>query len=99
MQKFADFAHNNAMIRLGARALGGKRLWCHCRPHERCHGDVLAELHDRETRGLAAALPGPVMPFSKGQVFDEAAVAAMARAGRGAPLTAVKKGTGVHIVD
>ena len=67
VETFTDSAHNNALIRLGARALGGRRLWCHCRPHERCHGDVLAELHAREAQDLAAARPGPVEPFNKGQ--------------------------------
>jgi hypothetical protein len=80
VETFTDFAHNNALIRLGARALGGRRLWCHCRPHGRRHGDVLAELHARGAQDLAAARPGPVEPFNKGQAFDPAAVPMQAEA-------------------
>ena len=97
--KFAEFAKNNAAVRLGARSLGGRRLWCHCRPHEPCHGDVLAELHAQELRELVAASPGEPAPFPRAQVFAPEAVAAMARVGKGEPLKVHKKGIEVHVVD
>ena len=97
--KFAEFAKDNAAVRLGARSLGGRRLWCHCRPHELCHGDVLAELHAQELLELAAASPGEPAPFPRAQVFGPEAVAAMSRIGKGEPLKVNKKGVEVHVVD
>ena len=69
VETFTDFAHNNALIRLGARALGGRRLWCHCRPHGRRHGDVLAELHAREAqvRSSQRRAQGPWSPSTRGR--------------------------------
>ena len=49
---FTSFAQEDARIRLGARDLGGRKLWCHCNPEERCHGDVLAELYASEVKAL-----------------------------------------------
>ena len=99
IQKFAEYARSSAAVRLGARGLGGRRLWCHCRPEERCHGDVLAEIYEEEKCGTAANAAGPAAPFPQEQVFEAEAVAAMAKAGRGAPLATVRKGVCMHIVD
>ena len=46
--KFRALAEDSADVRLGVRGLMGKRLSCHCRLDEPCHGDVLIDLAVRE---------------------------------------------------
>ena len=96
---FTTFAQENARVRLGSRAIGGRKLWCHCKPQERCHGDVLAELHTSELKSLEEGAPEEPHPFSKDPGFCGEALAAMARVGRGEPLTALKRGAMGHVVD
>jgi hypothetical protein len=99
VDKFAEFARDNAAVRLGARGIGGRRLWCLCRPEERCHGDILGELHEQEKEDLEAGLPETAQPFPREQLVEEAGIASMARAGRGLPLTTHGKGFELHIDD
>jgi hypothetical protein len=96
---FTTLAQENARIRLGARGLGGLKLWCHCKPGERCHGDVLAELYLSEWSALENGTPEEPHTAPKDRGPCEEALAAMARVGRGEPLTTWKKGAANHIVD
>ena len=97
VETFTDFAHNNALIRLGARALGAdgsgataartggatETYWRSCTP-------------ERPRSG-----PRSGVPRARGALQQGAGLRPGRRphAGRGSPLTVVKKGTDVHIVD
>ena len=56
-------------------------------------------MHAQEVRDLAASSPAPIVPFKAEQVFEQAAIDAMDRVGRGKPLMVIKKGVATHGVD
>ena len=56
-------------------------------------------MHAQEVRDLAASSPAPIVPFKAEQVFEQAAIDAMDRVGRGKPLMVIKKGVATHVVD
>ncbi len=99
LETFTNFAQENALVRLGARNLGGRKLWCHCKPEERCHGDILAEIYDREWKALEQGTPEEARATPEGWQPCEEARRAISRVGRGEPLSTSKRGTASHIVD
>ena len=89
---------DNAAIRIGVRGLRGKRLVCHCRRHEACQGDILLQMAEDDNRQPPATLE-PAQDLTAPPVYSPAALAEMAKVGRGPPLMKSRKGSQAHVVD
>jgi hypothetical protein len=106
ISKFKAFAEDSADVRIGARYLTGKRILCHCRTDEACHGDVLIGIAKAEQRifdnleDQAADGQGKSeKDAALAQVYSAEALSEMHKVGVGEPFMVARKGVARHIVD